>query len=258
MTVTLIISAYNKPQYINLALLSLCKQTTMPQQVIIADDGSTHEVKKVVNKYSEILKNKCTINYLWQEDKGFRKAKIHNKAFAQATGQYIVCIDSDIIMDKHFIADHIKFAKENCFSCGGRVRIKKELTNTFLEKGNYKLNFLTKDIKNRLSAVRLPILTPLLYSRDHFRGCNIAFWKKDIVNINGYDERYEGYGLEDYDIVVRLMHSGVKKRFIRFAAIAYHLFHIERDLTHEERNRNQKLLDEAKNNKNFRAVKGMA
>ena len=98
LTISLIISVYNKPTYLHLALLSVERQSLLPLEVIVADDGSKSDVKQVVNQWKERLKNKCSVCHVWQEDKGFRKSRILNKALAQAKGQYIVMTDCDIIM----------------------------------------------------------------------------------------------------------------------------------------------------------------
>jgi predicted glycosyltransferase involved in capsule biosynthesis len=56
-------------------------------------------------------------------------------------------------------------------------------------------------------------------------GCNMAFWKKDLLKVNGYNEAFSGWGKEDNDIAARLINAGVELRFIKFGAVVYHLHH---------------------------------
>ena len=251
-----VIATYNNIAALNLVLLSATRQTRLPDEIIIADDGSTDATRVAIEQWQGRIA--CPIIHVWQEDKGYRRAKILNKAFAQSTSDYIVNIDGDMILHPCFIADHLRFARKNTFSAGGRVRIKPALTAQLLKNGNYALGFFTPQIKNRLNALHAPALTPLFYRRDHFRGCNIAFWRNDLLKVNGYDERYEGYGLEDYDLVVRLLRAGCIKRFVKFAAIAFHLHHEERDADGEARRRNKPLLEAAMASQSYAVAEGMA
>ena len=113
MTCSLIIATYNWYQALELVLLSVSKQTILPDEIIIADDGSNKETKNLVEKYQKKLRT--PIKHVWQEDEGFRKTKILNKSFFQAKGEYIIQIDGDIIIHSKFIEDHLKNAKKNIF-----------------------------------------------------------------------------------------------------------------------------------------------
>jgi predicted glycosyltransferase involved in capsule biosynthesis len=57
----------------------------------------------------------------------------------------------------------------------------------------------------------------------------MAFWREDLLRVNGYNEDIVGWGREDSDISQRLINSGVKKRFLKFGGIEYHLYHKEND-----------------------------
>ncbi len=109
-TSTLVTPTYNWPEALELLLLSLLRQTRLPDEIIIADDGSKEETKSVIDKYKE--KFSVPLIHIWHEDKGNRKPAIMNKAIAQAKGDYIIEIDGDIIMEKHFVEDHLRFAEE--------------------------------------------------------------------------------------------------------------------------------------------------
>ena len=50
MNSALVISTYNWPEALELVLKSVRTQIVYPDEVIIADDGSTDETKKLINK----------------------------------------------------------------------------------------------------------------------------------------------------------------------------------------------------------------
>ena len=55
--------------------------------------------------------------------------------------------------------------------------------------------------------------------------CNLSLYKVDFTNIGGFDESYIGWGLEDSDLIVRLINSGVYKKKIIRGAVVFHLWH---------------------------------
>lgn len=223
MKISLVVSTYNWPEALRLCLNSVCRQTRIPDEVIIADDGSRSDTKKLVEQFKDIL----PIKYVWQPDNGFRKTLIMNKAFSVCTGDYIIQIDGDIILDRHFCADHISSAQEGYFIQGSRGKFDKATTEKILKIGKYTPNFFSLGLHRRLNTLRIPFLSKFFYDYSHIRGCNMSFWRKDIKAINGYDNNMIGYGREDTDLTARLLRSGVKKRFLKFKAIEYHLWHDE-------------------------------
>lgn len=223
MKTTLLISTYNSPKYLKLCLRSILRQTLQPYEIVIADDGSTGETKNLIDTFRKSFK--CTIKHVWQEDLGFRKSKIWNKALAHCAGEYIIQIDGDVIAERHFIEDHLHFAKPGYFYGGGRCLLTERVTKEVLDEGEIEISFFRKGLKHRFNVLRFKLLTPLFFFEKHSRGCNMAFWKKDVYAINGYDERMEGCGSEDTDFDERLMRSGIKRRHIKLSAVVYHLFH---------------------------------
>ena len=241
-SVSVVISTYNNPNFLRLCLHSLCRQTRKPDEVIIADDGSTHETKETVSKF----KNRLSIQHVWQEDKGFRKARIMNKAFAVCKGEYIIQIDGDIICDRHFVEDHLREAKPGLYLNGSRGKFTEAATRELTLKEQFVPHFYSSGLKRRLNTMRLPFLTPFFYcykQKQKERDCNMSFWREDLYAVNGYDNEMVGYGSEDIDLPARLRRHGVRKRFIKFSAIEYHLYHKEE--------KSKKLINESTNYKRF-------
>jgi hypothetical protein len=59
--------------------------------------------------------------------------------------------------------------------------------------------------------------------------CNLGAWREDLLRVNGLDESYTGWGLEDSDLVIRLLRAGVRHKSGRFSTPLLHLWHSEND-----------------------------
>jgi len=232
-TISLIISTYNWPEALELALLSVMAQSIMPAELIIADDGSDSRTKHIIDKFRK--KIRIPINHVWHEDRGFRLAKIRNMAISQAIGDYIVQIDGDIIMHTHFIEDHMNFAQPGSFVRASRVYINKETSKKMIQHRLHTASAFSPGISNFFSALRVPFLWKYFEKtykakgdeRYEIHGCNMAYWKKDAIKVNGYNEQFNGWGPEDKEFITRLLNIGLQKRFIKLGAVAFHLYHKE-------------------------------
>ncbi|HVY76118.1 MAG TPA: glycosyltransferase family 2 protein [Puia sp.] len=240
---TLLISTYNWPAAVNLVLKAISEQTRMPDEVVIADDGSGKETAEVIDSYRNIIP--VPIKYVWHPDEGYRKTIIMNKAVAQAAGDYIVQIDGDVLMDGHFIEDHLEFVKENCFVAGARVMLNEEKTKKIMKTGDIHVSVFQRGTKNFLNGIRSGLLRRWVAKRYkmnreniyYIKGCNTAFWRSDFIRVNGYNEAITGWGPDDSELALRLYNAGVEKRYLKFGAIVYHLWHKEFSRERTERNR---------------------
>ena len=231
MTVSLIISTYNWPRALFLCLDSVMRQTTMPTEILIADDGSGMSTRDVVTHFTAI--SPVPVRHIWHEDQGFRLAAIRNKAIAASRGEYIIQIDGDLILHRDFIRDHTAFARKGCFTAGSRGIIGKELTQKVLN-GTVSASFTpwTKGIRNKNNILRIPLAASLyriLVPTRFVKGCNMAFWREDLIKVNGYDESFTGWGGEDTELVVRLKNNGIRQQCMKFRGIVFHLYHGKQD-----------------------------
>ncbi len=256
--ISLVISTYNWPGALSLCLQSALRQSVLPDEIIIADDGSKEDTKELVNTFRDICK--APVAHVWQEDKGSRKTRIMNEAFTKASYPYIVQIDGDIILHKDFIKDHIRFAQPRSFVSGSRVMIDERLTQTLIQKGQWTFPVFTHGLRNRLNGIRMPFLSKF---QEHYRqndimyvrGCNMAFWKEDLLKVNGYDEEITGWGREDNELAARLINAGVCKRVIKFSAIAFHLHHNLR--SRDSVAQNDAILNKTLSEKRIRCKQGI-
>ncbi len=239
--VSLIISTYNRPDALRVCLDSVFKQCTLPHEIIIGDDGSGQETAKMIQEMQAI--SPIPIIHVWHEDKGFRLAMMRNKSVAKSKGNYIIEIDGDVFLHPYFISDHIREARQGCYLKGGRTNLGEKLTGDICKSGNARnIKWHTKGIEAKAeNAIHFPWLSHLI--APHYRkhrsmalGCNMSFFKKDFIRVNGYDEYYEGWGGEDGDFGCRLNMAGLKKRYLKFSGIVYHLWHEDKFMYNKDKN----------------------
>lgn len=226
MKTTLIITTYNWPEALQLVLKSAVSQTQIPDEIIIADDGSGEETKKVIDDFYK----KLPLKHIWHEDDGFRRTVILNKSIAQAKGDYIIQLDGDCLMHKDFVADHIAMISKKTYLYGSRVNIKKEFVDQLMKDKIVKISPFNLGIKNKSRNLHIPLLMKQYKPENELslklRGCNLSYWKEDILKINGYNEEMTGWGREDSEMAIRLLNTGVKGKRIRYGGIIYHIWHL--------------------------------
>ena len=248
MRVSLIITTYNRVDALSLVLHSVQNQTVLPKEVIIADDGSTKETQKMIRDFQVV--SHLNLIHSWQKDKGFRAAKSRNKAIAKSKDDYIILIDGDMVLHPKFIEDHISHAESGYFVQGTRVLLTQSATQDALVKMKTNFSFLSSGIQNRKNAIHSNFLSRLFSKKKNYlRGiktCNMAFFKQDCININGFNNDFEGWGREDSEFVVRLLNSGIHRKNLRFNAIQFHLWHNES--TRASLQQNDTLLQNAIDN----------
>lgn len=265
-TASLIITTYNRPDSLAAVFEGLMVQTTSAFEVMIADDGSTQDTADLINNRARQMP--FPIRHVWQEDKGFRAAAARNRAIAASGGDYVIFLDGDCIPFPNFVATHLRLAEHGWFVAGNRILMSPFFTRRVLSE---KLPVYSWDLSRWVYARTrgwINRLLPLLRLPDgRFRKtkphrsegaktCNLAVWRQDLVRVNGFDERYQGWGHEDADLVVRLIRSKVWRKEARFALPVLHLWHpqIERTDLAENVSRLQAVL----NSSNTVAVEGLA
>lgn len=229
MKTSLIVSTYNRPDALRLTLKSIARQRMLPNEVIIADDGSTNETKLLFN---EVKANfPIPIQHVWQEDKGFRLAAIRNKAIEKTSSEYLIFTDGDIILHKDFIQSHVSFAQPKHFCQGHRVLLNATATKKAIANEQLNFGIFDNGITNRLYAFHnlslSKIMSKTVLHERKIKGCNFSCYKEDAIKINGFNESFIGWGKEDAEFIARLINSGVKGIDIKFAAVVYHLDHGE-------------------------------
>lgn len=257
---SLLISTYNWPAALKVCLDSVCIQSVLPKEVIICDDGSGEETAALI----ECLKKDFPVPliHIWHADEGFRLASIRNKGMAAATGDYLIQIDGDLQLHRHFVKDHVAFRQKGAFTTGSRTMLSSKNTALLINNA-YSDKLKVMGNRNFFNRLRVPWAQHFLATRYknkgrhlyYVKGCNMAFWKEDIMSINGYNEDFTGWGREDSEIAIRLMNVGIRKRFLKLGGICYHLHHREASRAMEESN--LQLMNRAIREKTTWAVNGI-
>jgi glycosyltransferase involved in cell wall biosynthesis len=233
--VSLIVPTYNWPQALRHVLASVAAQRRLPDEVIVTDDGSAAETAALVHEMA--VHFPVPLRYLWQEDLGFRAARARNRGIAAAVGDYVILIDGDMLLHPSFVADHLALAEPGYFLQGGRIKATATETARLIAGKSpvfapwSPADFRAFDGTRRHYAWRAPWLAR--WKAKSRRGgrvmsCNMSFWRDDLLKVNGFDERMEGYGAEDRELAARLSNAGIHRRQLKWAALAVHLEHASR------------------------------
>lgn len=240
-SLTVIIATYNHFEWLRLVLEGLRHQTIGGFQIIIADDGSNpqtvEEIKGYIAAHPEM-----NILHLWHEDKGWRKNIILNNALRHATGDYLCFLDADCIPAPRWAEDHLRLATPGKVIAGRRATFAPWMNEQWesLEalpadwfsrlKRTFLLNYFRFPKHTHPSRViRYPIIGGkglMQRTTGNLLGCNFGVWKRDLLAINGFDERYLGPGLgEDIDIAWRIRFNGCSIEKVPHQAITIHRNH---------------------------------
>jgi glycosyltransferase involved in cell wall biosynthesis len=230
MRVSLVMTTYNWKQALALGLRGIASQSRLPDEVIVADDGSDHETRGMLEQVAADYP--VPLRHVWQEHRGFRVGEARNRAVAAACGDYVLFLDGDMVPQRDFVADHLAAARPRCFTQGMRALAGPALSARLLCTGQTRVSAFARDLRNRRSALRLPAFAGLRrphdFGRKHVMSCNQGFWRADLLEVNGFDERMAGWGREDTELAVRCYRCGIRRLQLRFAAVAVHLHHAPR------------------------------
>lgn len=235
MKLSVIMTTYNSPEWLEKVLWGYSAQTHKDFELIIGDDGSTEETREVIDRIRE--ETGMTIKHIWQEDKGFRKCRILNKSILEVESDYVVFTDGDCIPRPDFLEVHASEAEPGRYLSGGYHKLpmstSKAITKDDIVSGRcFDLKWLKahglksshKNSKLTATPLKARIFNALTPTACNFKGSNGSAWLKDIMAVNGFDERMPWGGL-DREFGVRLMNLGIKPKHVRYNAIVIHLDH---------------------------------
>ncbi|MDQ7730915.1 glycosyltransferase family 2 protein [Halomonas sp. SpR8] len=235
MKLSVILSTYNSPEWLEKVLWGYSVQSYNNFELIIADDGSTSETRYLIDRMRE--EAGLTIKHVWQEDNGFQKCRILNKAIIESTSEYLVFSDGDCIPRQDFLNVHATEALPGYYLSGGYHKLPM-VTSEAITKEDvlsercfdlkwlkaHGLSFSYKNSKLTATSRQAKLFNTLTPTRCRFKGSNGSAWKKDVLSVNGFDETL-AYGGEDREFGVRLVNLGIKPKHVRYNAIVIHLDH---------------------------------
>lgn len=265
MKTAVIVTTYNRPDALAAVLAGYEAQTDQDFELVVADDGSTSETQDVVRNYQR--HSRCAVRHVWQEDRGFRAAAIRNRAVATTTADYLIFTDGDCIPARQFVQRHKQLAERGYFLGANRVLLSPVATARVLEEHvpvhdwswrQWLGAWVRRDVNRLLPLFILPNGSFRKWFPGQWAGiktCNLSLWRDDLICVNGLDESYEGWGLEDSDVIIRLLRLGVQHKTARYAAPVFHLWHPEHDRSRLGANRQR--LDELVRASHTRATLGL-
>lgn len=233
--ISVVVSTYNSVAWLEKVLWGFNCQTFRDFEVVIADDGSGPATKELLEGMrAQVF---YPLIHVWQEDDGFQKSRILNKAVTACNAEYVIMTDGDCIPREDFVEVHYINKKEGYFISGGYYMLPMNISvmitredieeqrcfdiNWLKEKGIPKTFKNNKITANGMVAFLLNTFTPTNAS---WNGHNSSGWKKDILNVNGFDERMQ-YGGQDRELGERLFNFGIKSKQLRYSAVCVHLDH---------------------------------
>jgi glycosyltransferase involved in cell wall biosynthesis len=226
MKISLIISTYEQPAALAKVLRGVTRQTRSPDEVFLADDGSGEETHSLIERFK--AESAVAVHHLWHPHDGFRKVVLLNQAVAEATGDYLIFTDGDCVPHPRFLADHERLAEPGFWVQGRRCYVREKWVSQFdINRSATWRCLLTRRMGGVAKACWLPY--PITFRNQKQRGilgCNMAFWRKDVLAVNGFDETYLGRGISpDSDLGTRVYNLGRLRKFVYGHAIVYHLDH---------------------------------
>jgi glycosyltransferase involved in cell wall biosynthesis len=256
MRVSVIISTYNSPEWLEKVLWGYEFQNYKDFEIVIADDGSGEPTRQLIQRFKK--ESALNIIHVWHEDRGFHKSEILNKAVQASTTEYLIFSDGDCIPRCDFVQVHVQHARAGRFLSGGYFMLpmmtSKAITKEDVRNGNaFDVQWLKSHGMGRTFRILkltsrgmmqsfLNLITP---TKPTWNGHNSSGWKKDIVGVNGFNEQMQ-YGGQDRELGERLTNKGIRGKQIRYSAICVHLDHKRSYKTSESIEKNQRIRRETR------------
>jgi len=238
MRISVILSAYERPDLLKLALLSIGHQTSLADEVIIIDDGSERDLAASVREYAASLPF-ASVKHVRQEDRGFRLARSRNNGIREACGDYIVFWDQDVVATRGYLGLFARHCRPREFLVALPVMMTEQQSGRIgpemVVLGDYS-GVLTGD---QVKGIRRQYIKDMGYyylgkvlrrnrCRPKLRGGYFGMLREDLLLVDGFDENYLGWGAEDDDLGRRLYRAGVVGRTVFRDEFPVHLWHPHR------------------------------
>lgn len=191
MKYSFIIPVYNRPDEVDELLQSLCTQTVKDFEVVVVEDGSSLKCEDVVAKYNDRL----DIQYIYKNNGGPGPAR--NMGASKARGEYLLILDSDVVVPEGYLAAVEKSLVENPAPAFGGPDSAHQSFSTIQKAINYAMTsfFTTGGIRGGKERMM----------KFHPRSFNMGVRKDLYDRLGGFAEMRVG---EDMDLCMRIFESG--------------------------------------------------
>lgn len=226
-----IVSTFERPLHLQRCLRSIASQRglTCELELIVTDDGSTDQTEQVVREFAETVY--FPVRFVTHRHQGFRLAHCRNQGVLASQAPYLVFTDGDCVLPPGHLAEHLRHRKPGFVVVGGCYRLDRRTSQRITpdviaaaRQCRYvpmveRLRMIPKSFRARIyGLLRRPLLPRLT-------GCDFAVWHRDYIAVNGHDESFVGWGLEDRDLQRRLSRLGVRFRSLLHRSVVSHLWH---------------------------------
>jgi len=267
MKTSIVFTTYNSPNWLEKVLWGFFEQTATNFEIIIADDGSRDDTRELIEKMQK--ETSITIKHVWQEDDGFQKCRIMNKAILAAEGEYMIFTDGDCIPRKDFVEQHLQLSEPNTYLSGGYFKLPMDISQSITREDitsqhAFEVDWLIsmgmkkthKMMKLTASGAWANFLNKISPARPTWNGHSASCYKKHILAVNGFEETMQ-YGGQDCEFGDRLVNYGLKAKRIRYSAVCVHLDHKRGYITPEMLANSKSVRMDTKKNKVIRARVGL-
>lgn len=231
MDISVIVSTYQRPEHLRRCLASLEAQEGVAGrfEVVVTDDGSRDETLRLIATTARRVD--FPLSFTTHDHAGFRLARCRNEGVAASTAPYLLFTDGDCILPCDHLRHHLAMRSRGRVVGGDCIRLDAETSfriDVDAIHGGDVARFVPRAEAWR---IRLKGLRAKAYEwtrmpmRPRLSGNNIALWRDDFERVNGFDEGFVGWGLEDRDLQCRLERLGLRVRSILLATAPIHLWH---------------------------------
>ena len=239
MKTSVVVTTYNRSGRLRLCLASLEMQTRVPDEVVIADDGSDKEHAEAIEEI--MARSPLSLVYARQEHSGHRACANRNNGARHSSGDYLIFVDGDAVLFPEAVEEHVKASGPRLWVTGGGIWLSEDETVVVseelirlgrLEQFWSKLDEARRD-RQRRRAIRFRKngLRARLWAAERrmrkVKLCTIqaSMWRSAFEAVNGYDEHFTDWGYEDLDMGLRLQLAGYRGRTVADTSRLLHLYH---------------------------------
>lgn len=265
--ISVILSTYNSPEWLRKVIWGFSAQTYRDFELVIADDGSREDTAAAIRELRG--ETGLALVHVWQEDDGFQKSRILNKAILASRGDYLVFTDGDCIPRADFLETHVRHRRPGRFLSGGYFKLSMGVSQTITREDitsqrafdygwllAHGLPRTYKGLKLTASPLARRVLNAVTTTKATWNGHNASCWRKDAIAVNGYDERMQ-YGGQDREFGERLVNLGIRGIQIRYSAVVVHLDHKRGYATPESIAKNRGIRRQTRRHGHLRAEHGL-
>jgi GT2 family glycosyltransferase len=198
-------------------------------EVVVTDDGSTDGTVNLVRRFAASAK--FPLVFTTHQHRAYHLSRCRNEGVVFSSAPYLLFSDADCIFPPDHLFQHLRARRPNYAWSGDSVHLDEPSTLRIDHQAIRSGSFLDWITKRELTRIRRRWMKDQIYQvighpkKPKLTGSNIALWRVDLDTINGFDERFVGWGCEDDDLADRLRAAGVRIASILGSTQVYHMWH---------------------------------